>query len=148
MNTRSKTIIIIIATLIIGIILGMLGSGLLFGHFTKNFTGKPIPHRFSSFVERIVKPNENQVDSVRAILDRYGERMGELDLQHISEITSLMDSMHVDLSTILTEEQMKKLDEHQKRARRFFKGRKPFPHTPGSGMRDDDKEPPKRRNRI
>lgn len=161
MNTRSKTIIIIIATLIIGIVIGMVGSGLLMRQFARKFDEKPIHNRFSSIIERIVEPNENQIDSVRAILSRYGERMGELDRQHISVLTSLIDSMHVELSTILTEEQMKNLDEHQKRARRFLKGRMPFPPPPcpgmhgddeepppGHGMPDDDEERPRRRDRI
>ena len=143
MKTRSKTVIIIIATLIIGIVLGVVGGGMFFKYFANRIANKPIPNRFTSFVERIIKPDENQVDSVRAILNKYGERMSVLDQQHIAVITNLMDSMHTDLSTVLTEEQMSRLDEHQKRAQRFFKGRKPFPRTPGGpGMRGKDGEPP------
>jgi hypothetical protein len=128
MSIRTKTILIIIATLLIGMILGILVSGPLMRHHFERppkFAQSERSKHFVTLFERLIQPQDNQREAVVEILDRYSKRIEGLDSRHRLEMQALFDSMQTELSPILTEEQKVELTKRLK----WPPG--PPPHPPG-----------------
>jgi hypothetical protein len=137
MKTNTKTALIIIGTLLIGIVIGALGSGLVVHKFATRMA--EMRHR-EIFVERIVElidPTPEQEPKVRDILTRHAEKFSELAEGFHEDASALLDSLRSELAPVLTEEQKARLEERRERFGRVFKhGGRPRGHKPG------DKPPP------
>ena len=116
MSTRSRAIGIIVGTLLVGVIIGALLVGpLVARHHFKRIADLRTPKGFAERLEEIIQPDEDQVDALRSILARYGEDFDEVTSRHRSEMKDMIDSLNAELGSILTDEQMKRLEERRRR---------------------------------
>ena len=118
MTTRGRAIGIIIGTLLIGVIIGALIVGpLVAHHHFKRMADLRTPAGFAERLEEIIEPDESQVDALRTILAKYGEDFDEVVSRHRSEMKDMIDSLHADLDTILTDDQKERLEQRRRRIR-------------------------------
>lgn len=110
MKVGTKTTLTVLGTLVIGIVVGALGSGaLLFRNPPPLPLDRMNPERFADRFERTMDIEESKRDTVRAILEAHADRFMELGRRHSSELCIMMDSLTMELSGVLTEEQMERL---------------------------------------
>jgi len=134
MNVKIKFGSIILATLILGMVLG----GLIHSTVMKNRIRQIREFRgrggFESFIERVIEPDEAQRQQLQEIFNKYSAKFNEIRFRQASEFSAVMDSMRVELDPILTPEQKKKLEEM-----RLRRPRNGPPGKPGLGPPDRDK---------
>jgi len=124
MTSKSKSTFIILIILLIGIIIGALGSGMLRKSRMDKFDRMSHHQRFIRVMDRIIQPTEEQREVLDEILRKHSEKMNEVREKHQAEIISIVDSLKIELEKILADEQLARLEKHIKRgARDFFKFR-------------------------
>ena len=116
MSTRGRAIGIIVGTLLIGVVIGALVVGpLVARHHFKRMADLRTPKGFAERLEEIIRPDEDQAKDLRPVLAEYGEHFDEVMSRHQDEIKDLIDSLHAELDTILTDEQKDRLEERRRR---------------------------------
>lgn len=136
MKTGTKTILIILVTLIIGVIIGALVTGAFARHRVRRFMSMREPEHLVTRIERIIGPDESQREAVREILRRHSEQFLQIHSQFEGEMLALRDSLKKDLEPILTDEQKARLERGPRHPGPFEgKGRRPGPHLGGKGRR-------------
>jgi hypothetical protein len=134
MKMGTKTVLVILITLIIGMIIGVLITGAFARHRIGRFMSMREPGCLGAHVEKIIDPDESQREAVRDILQRHSEQFLKIHSRFEGEMLALRDSLKKDLDPILTEEQKKRL-ERQPKPPKHFRDRRPGPwrqHEPGS----------------
>ena len=115
MNVKLKSVLMITATLVIGVLIGALVlAPWMVRHRVRHLAETRTREGFASRLERVIKPDKTQADEVRAILERHSERFHGVTAGHRAEIFALMDSLRNDLATVLTAEQLERLETHDK----------------------------------
>lgn len=136
MKTNTKTVLLIVATLLIGILIGALGSGFTAHRFARHVAD--MRHR-EVFVERmmeIIDPAPDQEDQIRGILTRHAEQFAEIADDFHGEASALFDSLRTELDPVLTDEQKARLEErHRKIGRLMKRGGPSSHHKPGDRRR-------------
>ena len=120
MNTKSKGVIVILITLIIGFALGILAGGF----FRQNMLREKIarfrsPGMFIERLEHFVQPTEKQSQKLREILENHHAKMFEQGERLREHMQTMNDSLYSQLDTVLTKEQMEKLKKRMERMRPF-----------------------------
>ncbi len=122
MTTRSKTTFIILGTLIIGIVVGSLGSGMLRERRVEKFDRMRPQQRFVEVMENIIKPDKAQREEIEKVLEKRFEHIAQIRERHELEMMSAFDSLRVELNALLTAEQLKRLEDHfEKGSQKFIK---------------------------
>jgi hypothetical protein len=116
MTSRGRAIAIIIGTLLIGVVIGALIVGPLVAryHF-KRIADLRTPKGFAERLEEIIGPDQAQVEVLRPVLAKYGDIFDEVASRHRDEMKDMIDSLHAELGTILTDEQMQRLQQRHHR---------------------------------
>lgn len=122
---KTKSILIIALTLILGFLLGILSTGMIQRAQFKKIRNFQTERGFGNHIIHIIEPTDNQLESIQPILDKYGKEIRSTGKAFRNEMKILMDSMHQELRPFLTEEQFKRMQK-----RKFGKGKflRPFPH--------------------
>ena len=144
MKTETKTAVIIVVTLIIGMAIGSLLPGAFIRHRTGRFMAMREPEHLMGRIEDIIDPDESQREAVQEILHRHAERFHEIHSQFEAAMFALRDSLRKDLDSILTEEQKARL-ERGPTPPKHPRERRPGPwrpHEPGSPPPSDERQPP------
>jgi len=116
MTTRGRAIGIIVGTLLIGVVIGALIVGpLVARHHFRRVADLRTPKGFAERLEEIIEPDEDQAEALKPVLAKYGEHFDEVSSRHREEIKDLIDSLHAELDTILTDEQKNRLEERRRR---------------------------------
>lgn len=123
MKLQVKSGLIITGTLLIGMILGGLLSGMIRSHFHEKWAEGPRHDRFGRMINRIIEPDKTQAAKIQKIVDRYAPKFADQHKRHTGEMQKLVDSLNVELEPILTEEQMTRLKERLEHFSRRFGGR-------------------------
>jgi hypothetical protein len=134
MTIHIKTALILLITLALGTILGVLINGAIMRErLAPIFVGPPSPDRFAGMFERIVEPkDETQREAIRRILSNYAPRIAETNARHRMEMAALIDSLHQALRPVLTEDQLKRLDERRMpEGQGLFRSRRMGPREEG-----------------
>jgi len=126
MKIETKTYVIIVLTLVIGMIIGALITGAVVHHRVRRFMNLGHPEHLAVRIEELIGPDESQREMVHKILMKHSERFLSVHSQFESEMLALRDSLKKDLDPILTEEQKKRLKRQPKPPRPFREG-KPGP---------------------
>jgi hypothetical protein len=106
MKTKTKTILLLLATFILGALSGASIQRFYIRHFLKrNVQHMRTPEGFVERFERIIQPAEEQKKEIRSILMKHHKEM----MQFHHEFPARMDSLKKELDTVLTEEQRKRL---------------------------------------
>lgn len=110
MTIKSKSTIIILSTLLLGMVVGLLLGGAIRHRKIADFARMPRGERFHHSMERIIRPTEKQKEAMDAILKaRYGQ-IGDLREKFEEEIFTVYDSLKNDLDALLTDEQRRRLE--------------------------------------
>lgn len=130
---RRKTILIIAGTLIIGILIGVLGSGI----YARKHYGGPgqrgeMPRGgrrdFAKKLIHVVDADSSQAKAMKPILEETMNKIDGIQSHTREEMQKIIDSLDVKLEPVLRPEQLEKLKkfhaENRKRFRERGEGRK------------------------
>ncbi len=143
MKTNTKTVLIIVATLLIGMLIGVLGSGFVVHRFVSRAVDM---RRQDVFVERlmdVIDPAPDQEAEVKGILDRHAERFSDITDEFHRETSALFDSLRADLDPVLTDEQKARLEERHRRFGRLMGCGRPSPARKPGGKCPPPPPPPR-----
>jgi hypothetical protein len=133
-KTGTKTTLIIAATLLIGIVIGALGSGFFIHRSIRHFEEREHQEVFVDRMISIIEPNPDQEAVIREILTRHAEEFEQRADAFHEETSALFDSLRTELDSVLTDQQKARLEERGKKMRSFMKhGGPPRHRRPGEG---------------
>lgn len=113
MRARTKSVLILSATLLIGIVLGGVISGAIVNRRLQQLTELRRPGGFEFFLEHAIQPeDEQQAEAIHDVLERMGPRFHEILERSHTEMEALRDTVRAELEPILTEEQKERLEAH------------------------------------
>ncbi len=125
MNTKLKSALVLLGTLVLGIVIGVLVQTAV--HNQRMETARSLRNRgaLSDVIERVVKPrNEEQAEEIRALVNRYEAKLSEMLRESWKTRGAEFDSMRQALiDSVLFDDQVTALDEWRERNR----------HQPRSG---------------
>lgn len=116
MKTNRKAAFVVVGTLIIGIVIGMLTGDYIRREGFRKFDRMPPSERASRFFEEMVHPSEAQMETMRPILERYTPKIDAIHKNSFEAIKATVDSMMVEMDTLLTPEQKDGLKKWRERA--------------------------------
>jgi len=126
MNLKQiKPVLLLLLTLLLGFFLGVLGSRFMVERRINAYRGQDRGKAFVRLYEDILGLEDGQNEKVEPVLVKYFEKLR----RHRSEIRLIMDSMHQELTPLLTEEQVIRLDSLRSRSQRRIR-RGPPPQFP------------------
>ncbi|MCB0629508.1 MAG: hypothetical protein R2824_11975 [Saprospiraceae bacterium] len=119
-------------------VVGLLALGFIGGFFThRQVTIKQVQQVREIAQERgfqrhlldFIEPTPDQREQLEPIIQRYAKQMGKQMMEHRQERQILIDAMHDEIKPLLSDGQLKKLDDFAKKVRgRRDRGPKPpFP---------------------
>jgi hypothetical protein len=121
MNVKSKSIIIIVTTLLLGIIIGIFVGGLIRTRiFQDRISRFRSPEGFFERVEKIIQPTPEQANQLRNILSEHHKIAREMARESHLRMRALEDSLRMQLESILTPEQLKRFSKRWHKRRMFF----------------------------
>ena len=126
MKSKTKSTIVIIGTLIIGIIMGLLISAGFVNKRIRSFKRLATPEGFRNRLNEIVQPDSIQAVKLDKLMIEFRKRFDELH----ANMKNQLDTMHAELSKILNPEQVKRLEKEMFK-RRF----RPFEHNRKNSFR-------------
>jgi hypothetical protein len=110
---------LLLATLIIGLVLGALINGYFVRQRLARIGDFMNPAGFGGRIEEVVQPtSDEQRAAIRSVLDGAAPMAVEIMRESRSRMRALNDSVRSELSGILTSEQMERLDERMRLRRR------------------------------
>jgi len=133
MKLTTKTTLILIGVLIIGIVIGFVGaSSFLRFHHMRKVAEFRRGEGFVSEMERIVDPKPEQKEQIHLVLVRHSEWIKKFSDEQFRVFIASFDTLHQELSNVLTPEQMKCFDKRMEeiRNRPPSPGRRPGPPPP------------------
>jgi hypothetical protein len=110
MKIETKTYVIVVLTMVIGIIIGALISGAVVRHRIRRFISLGRPEHLTERIERLIEPTAAQRDTVHQILMEHARQFHEIHGRFENQLLALKDSLKKDLDPILTEEQKERLE--------------------------------------
>jgi hypothetical protein len=129
---RRKSILILTGTLIIGILLGLLGpaafykmkrrgNGPSYGR-AENMNRKS--DWFASTLNHVIRPDSTQAKQIKVITDNASAKIDSLESMANSRMSDMLDSVKSQLKPLLNEEQWKRLEEFDAKAKSNWHGGK------------------------
>jgi hypothetical protein len=150
MQTRTKSALLLLAVLVLGMAIGILLSGVMHNRRMDRIARLRTGPGIAGLVERAVEPeSEEQRARIRAVMDEAAPRFAEVFKRTREEMESLSDSVMSELETILSADQMEALRRHMDmRMRRDARpsgdrrGREGASRRPGAGGPPPGRPPP------
>jgi regulator of extracellular matrix RemA (YlzA/DUF370 family) len=129
-SERRKSILILCATLIVGILIGLLVPGFFHkyqggrqhGRGGRDMGNERKKEWFASTIFRVVKPDSAQAKQIKPIADWASQQIEAVENSSNSQMSAILDSVKVQLKPILTEEQQQRLTEFHEKADGRWKG--------------------------
>jgi biopolymer transport protein ExbB/TolQ len=129
MKSKTKSILALAGTLLIGMVLGALIAGNFFRARVSELKDLRKGDRFARHVIKAIDPSPEQKDKIHPILLDFGAKMEEMHQRHKEEFRANHEELHEELSKFLSAPQMKKLEKElhrmRGRARRILGPRHP-----------------------
>jgi hypothetical protein len=152
MQTRTKSAFLLLTVLVLGMVIGILISGVLHNRRMQRIARIRTGPGISQLIERAVEPeSEEQRARIREIMQDAAPRFEEVFQRTQEEMRVLSDSVMSELEAILNPEQMEELRRHMEMRRRpppegwrgrQRPGRKPPRDGPPGGAPPPDAPPP------
>lgn len=145
MQTRTKSAFLLLSVLVLGIVIGILVSGVLVNRRMERIAGLRTGPGIAQLIERAVEPeSEEQRARIREVIDAAAPRFAEVFQRTHEDMRLLSDSVMTELSGILNSEQMESLKRHmelrrgapppgERRGRQFPGRRNPRERPEGDG---------------
>ncbi|HOF19881.1 MAG TPA: Spy/CpxP family protein refolding chaperone [Bacteroidales bacterium] len=118
---KTKPIILVVLTLIIGFVLGMLTSAQLRLNRLKPVRFYFSDERFREGFYKIIQPDEKQKAEIDKILDKYNKKNRELQEYFWKESESNMRAFRKEIDSKLTREQISRLREMDERREKMIR---------------------------
>ncbi len=112
MSPKTKSLLMLAGTLVLGVLLGFSAGGPLREQRARRFMHTPPHKRFHRAMERILRPSEQQKAVIDTILTGHSAKMSSIREAFENEMFALLDSLRSDLATVLDEKQLERIDEH------------------------------------
>lgn len=112
MTARTKSTLILIATLALGMVLGSLITGAAVNRRLERIADMRTARGMAFFLERSIQPeSEEQRAAIRAVLEDAAPAFTEVMRESRERMARLTDSLRAELEPLLSEEQRERLDE-------------------------------------
>jgi Spy/CpxP family protein refolding chaperone len=125
MNVKTKTSFVIVITLITGIVIGALLSRALLQNRVQRVFSMRSPIVFTQSYLETIKPSADQEKQIKEILERNGQLMDEIRSKSQEDLTATMVTMMAELESVLTPEQIQRIEEKPPMGRSRFGMRSP-----------------------
>ncbi len=124
MSPRVKATLILIATLIAGVVLGVVGSGAIANKRHADRRALRSERGLSARIEsQLSNLSEQQREQIRAIARQHAPAMDSLRRKHRGELVSVFAEMRSEMAEVLTDQQRQELSEWLNRSGDFRDGR-------------------------
>jgi hypothetical protein len=134
---KAKPVILIIATLIIGFILGMLTSAQIRYHKLSPVRVFFSEERFREGFYRAIQPDGEQKAKIDLVLDKYARINSDLQNNYRKELESTMKEFHSEIDTYLTKDQIVRLREMDERRQQMIQHNRLEHKNDTSGFRGE-----------
>ena len=125
---KTKAILLVALTLVIGIFIGMLTSAHLRHQRMKSVRMYSSEQRFREGIYSSIKPDEEQKEKIDVILKKYSDLNRSVVSNFRKELESLMDQMRAEIEPLLSEEQLEQLRQREEEMKDMFRrGERPRP---------------------
>lgn len=132
MTSGTKSVAILIATLLLGMLLGALAFGTYQRHRFRPVFNMARPANFTASIERVLEPiDADRREAIQEVLRSVHERMHAQRIERDRTRRAHLDSIEAALLPLLTDDQRQRLRDHMERHKRFVKRRGPSPHRRG-----------------
>lgn len=121
MKKSVQTTGLLILTFVIGMAIGFLVNGIIISHRIDKMKSYYNNTGFSKKIMRVIKPTEEQRDTLSVVLRAYARENRELIGEYRKGQNELFEQHKIELQGILTEKQVQRLERHYKRQKRFIK---------------------------
>lgn len=118
---KTKPILLVIITLIIGFVLGMLTSAQLRIHKLKPVRMYFSEERFREGFYKTIEPDDRQKEEIDKILQKYAKINGELQSDFRKQMESNMKDFRKEIDANLTKEQLSRLKEMDERRQEMIR---------------------------
>jgi Spy/CpxP family protein refolding chaperone len=115
MKNKTKTFFILLGTLVIGIIIGVIFSGIVRQQKIYQIREMHEHERFIKGMEKIIQPSEEQREKIDKILKKRSQKIMEIRKKYQEEVATIFDSLHQDMAEVLTDQQKERLENQIKR---------------------------------
>lgn len=114
---RKKAILVLVATLLVGIAIGALSTGMMARYhyrgpqkqYRGNHSGNR--HAFADKIFRITRADSAQAKQMKPVIEKTMTQIDSLESHSRQEAEVLLDSMKLEFKSILKPDQMEKLNE-------------------------------------
>jgi hypothetical protein len=121
---KTKPVLLILATLVIGFVLGMLTSSQIRNHKLNPVRVFFSEERFREGFYRTIQPDEQQKAKIDVVLNKYARINSDLQKTFRKEFESSMNEFRKEIDTYLTKDQIERLREmDKKRQQMIHRGR-------------------------
>jgi MFS superfamily sulfate permease-like transporter len=107
---KKKYIVMLVCTLIIGIVIGILSSGLFFNKKSNRLIVAPTKDFFKQKAVHLIKPDDKQLMQIESSVNKFSEKMYLLEKENNSKIYNNIDSLYIEIKPALTQEQKDKFE--------------------------------------
>ena len=142
MNIKLKTTLLIIMIFAIGIVIGAMVNRTLTQKKINDILSRRHPGRFPTVYEKIINPTPEQSRLIRKVLEQHAKRMSKIREDFRKEMHSEFESMKIEMDSILTPEQKKRLEKELPPPVRRFKR---FPEKKKPSLRSREDQSPLRK---
>lgn len=112
---KTKSLVLVIVTLIIGFVLGMLTSAQIRSHKLKPVKVFFSEERFREGFYKIIQPDEEQKAVIEQVLNKYAKINGTLQNNFRKDLDESMKAFRKELDSKLTREQIARLKEMEEK---------------------------------
>ncbi len=133
---KARSVIIIIATLLLGFVMGMLTSAQIRYHKLKPVRLFFSEDRFREAIYNTINPDENQKEKLEVVIKKYARLSRDIQLNYRKELEDFSSDLWKEMQPLLTPEQRDKFEEMERRRQDFSKQWRGRP--PGDSVRKGD----------
>jgi len=110
MNVKTKTALIIILTLLIGILLGAGLHRLYLQHRLRRIVNLQRPFLMTRMMERVIQPSPKQREEIQKILRRHTQRLLDIRRDFEEKMRKEVEAIRQEIDPLLTPQQKKWLE--------------------------------------
>ena len=103
------------ATLLLGVVLGVLGAGALANARALKIEGTRGPGGFVAHMLEVIDAPPEQAEALRPVIESFDQRNREVIREANAELREVLEAMQVELAPLLTEDQAARLREFAQR---------------------------------
>ncbi len=124
MTTRTKSILMLLGTLLIGMLLGVFIHALMVENRIERLTSLRSQAGFVRFMDKMIEPTDDaQREAIQAALEDAAAALSVHHAESRETLEEIMGSFRASLDSLLTEEQLETLNERMERAWKYRKSR-------------------------